>query len=170
MRARFLAGLAALCASVAVVACGGSDSGGAPDAPPATENVLLREFDGQSPNGTWSRMEPRSLDFGFSATADSLVMMADSTGNQHLVRDGLTVDSTRPYFVEVSFTIASPISNPSSFAVNFHQDGPDGDTSPVNCWTLNLDLGDSEVGGTIKYMGFANGGFRSIGQAHSAVG
>lgn len=131
--------------------------------PAAPVGVPVADFAGRGP-GAWTRMEPRTSDFPFEATAEALTMRAEGGANQHLVRDGVIIDSTRAYAIEVDFTILVPLTeSPNSFAINFNQAGADGDTAPVSCMSLNLDLGPGG-GGVIKTMGFVDGRFHQLGE------
>jgi len=140
---------------VAMGACGDAQSG-----------LLVDEFDGETEPGAWSRMEPRDNDFPFEVTRDSLTLSLSGTSNQHLVRDGLLIDPTRAYVVAATFEILAPTPpGATSFCINFNQAGGEGDHSPVTTMALNLDIaGEGQQGGIIKYMGFVDGVFATIGQ------
>jgi type 1 glutamine amidotransferase len=134
--------------------------------------VVLEELDGAHEPGTWERMEPRAADFDFTVTRDALAM-TDQTGlNQHLVRSGIALSPGRPYAIEIDFTIHAPLEGLESFAVNFLQGGAEGDLSPIDCFTANVDLdrGPGSVGGTMKHMGFVDGAYRDVGQRLVAWG
>lgn len=135
-----------------------------------TPTEVLREFDGLTDPGTWARMQPRSAEFTYAVDRDGLEMFDSTPDNQHVVRRGLSLDPTRPTLIEVDFTIFGPLAGLSSFAINFNQGGPDDDLGPVDSMAINVDLGGSEPGGVMKYMGFVDGGFRSIGERSVAWG
>ncbi len=137
-----------------------------------TTPLLVNEFDGTTTPGAWTRMDPRVTEFPYVVNEQHLMMLRDSSANQHLVRDGVLIDASRPYFIEVDFTIDSPTPPAvTSFAINFHQDGPDGDYSDVSCWALNLNIAPTtSPGGTILSMGFVTGIFAQIASRNVAWG
>jgi hypothetical protein len=126
---------------------------------------LLEEFDGASPCGVWERQQPFGEEFAYEATPAGLVMRTGALGrNQHLVRRGLLIDHGKPYTVECAFTIKGPLRpGVNSFCLNLNVAGPSGDVSPVDAWAVNVDLrrGAPTI---MKYMGFARGAFRQLGE------
>ena len=138
---------------------------------PMDDDVLLVEFDGQAANGVWERVEPSPPDFEFDVGLDELVMIDQGGANQHLVRNGVLVEPTRAYAIDVDFVIEGPLAGLSSFAVNFQQRGEDGDLSPIDTWAMNVDLDDAPgPGGVMKSMGFVGGAFQQIDQRTIAWG
>lgn len=135
--------------------------------------IIIKEFDGLSPNGVWERMEP-SPDFDYSMNIAELAMK-DSTAisqlNRHLVRRGVSIDPKRPYAIEGKFVIPGPLNprKPYSFCVNVNVAGPDGDTAKVNCWSLNVHLLGNGKSLT-RFMGFVDGGFAQIGEIANGWG
>lgn len=131
------------------------------------EALILREFDGVSPNGVWDRQSP-SPAFDFAVDAAHLEMK-DSTAisqlNRHLVRRGVSIDPKRPYAVEGKFMVPGPIDprKPYSFCVNLNVAGPDDNQAKVSAWSLNVHLLGNGKSLT-RFMGFVNGGFMQIGE------
>jgi len=133
-------------------------------------SVILKEFDGKSPNGVWDRQgPPQPTDFKYAVKPDRLEMVANTPLNQHLVREGVAIDPSRPYAIEGKFTIPRVHDDVNSFCVNLNVAGPDGDLSSVNTWSLNVDL-HAEGGAVIKFMGFVNGRFTDIGEMETTWG
>jgi type 1 glutamine amidotransferase len=133
--------------------------------------VILKEFDGTSPNGIWERQAPSEATFKYAVKPDQLDMYYSSAFNQHLVRKGVAIDSRRPYAVEGKFSIPAPLSDlgANSFCFNLNVAGPDGDLSKVDTWSLNVDL--HKTGGAVmKFMGFHNGKFSDLGEIETSWG
>jgi type 1 glutamine amidotransferase len=133
--------------------------------------VILREFDGTSPNGVWERQAPSEPTFKYAVGPNQLDMYYSSPFNQHLVRRGMAIDPRRPYAVEGKFTIPAPLSDigSNSFCFNLNVAGPDGDLSNVNTWSLNVDL--HRTGGAVmKFMGFHDGKFSDLGEIETGWG
>ena len=135
--------------------------------------LILKEFDGVTPNGVWDAQSPSPY-FKYEVTPGKLVMSDSSSVsifNRHLVRRGLAIDSRRPYAIEGKFTFPEPIdvNKPYSFCVNLNVAGPDGDLGAVNTWSINVDLNGGN-GAITKFMGFKNGGFFEIGELHNNWG
>jgi hypothetical protein len=132
--------------------------------------LIFKEFDGKSPNGVWDRQgPPQPPDFKYAVKSGALEMYANTPLNQHLVREGIAIDPSRPYAVEGKFVIPVLGDDANSFCVNLNVAGPDGDVSNVNTWSLNVDL-HQEGGAVIKFMGFVNGRFTEIGQVETSWG
>jgi type 1 glutamine amidotransferase len=132
--------------------------------------LIFKEFDGKSPNGVWDRQAPpQPADFKYAVKPGALEMYANTPLNQHLVREGVAIDPSRPYAVEGKLTIPALGDDANSFCVNLNVAGPDGDVSNVNTWSLNVDL-HQEGGAVIKFMGFVNGRFTEIGQVETSWG
>jgi hypothetical protein len=120
------------------------------------------------PNGTWDIQGAGS--FAYQVTPTGLTMSDDGGANQHVVRRGVSVDPTRPYAVEVLFTIPSPLGTvPNSFALNYNVAGSDDDLSAVSTWSMNVDL-RTPAGSVMKHMGFVDGGFTSLGDTITVWG
>ena len=129
---------------------------------------VLSELDGVEPNGEWSIHGPGS--FAYQVAPDGLTMVDETGLNQHIVRRGVSVDPTRPYAIEVLFTIPAPLGAlPNSFALNFNVDGPDDDLTPVSAWAINVDL-RTPAGSVMKHMGFVDGVFNSLGDTITVWG
>lgn len=126
----------------------------------APSAIVVEEFDGVSPNGVWERQNP-GPDFPFNVTPTQLEMFEVDGPNQHLVRRDTSLDPNRPYAMDCRFTLDSAAFT-NSFALNFQQDGFDGDTSPINTWSMNVDTTPFN-GPVMKYMGFVEGNFTMIG-------
>ena len=124
-------------------------------------SIILDEFNGSTEPGSWVIQAPYNAyggTFPFTATKDEIEITGVLNGpNQHLVRKGVTIDASLPYTVETKFKILN-YGGIRSFAVNFLQANQPA-SQRVNAWSLNLDL----AGPVIKYMGFVNGSFSSIG-------
>jgi hypothetical protein len=132
--------------------------------------LIFKEFDDKSPNGVWDRQgPPQPADFKYVVRPNGLEMYANTPLNQHLVREGVAIDPSRPYAVEGKFVIPVVHDDVNSFCVNLNVAGPDGDVSNVNTWALNVDL-HPEGGAVIKFMGFVNGRFTEIGEVETSWG
>jgi acyl-CoA thioesterase-1 len=132
--------------------------------------LIFKEFDGKTPNGVWDRQAPpQPPDFKFAVKPGALEMYSTSPLNQHLVREGVAIDPSRPYAIEGKFTIPKLGDDVNSFCVNLNVAGPDGDVSNVNTWSLNVDL-HPEGGAVIKFMGFVNGRFTDFGEVETTWG
>ena len=136
------------------------------EGPPA---LILKEFDGTSPNGVWERQAPSEPTFKYVIKPEQLDMYASSAFNQHLVRKGIVIDPSRPYAVQGNFTILSPLNEINSFCFNLNVAGADGDLSKVNTWSLNVDL-QQHGGAVIKFMGFHDGKFADLGEIETSWG
>jgi hypothetical protein len=99
----------------------------------------------------------------------ALEMYANTELNQHLVREGIAIDPSRPYAVEGKFVIPKLGDDANSFCVNLNVAGADGDVSNVNTWSLNVDI-HQEGGAVMKFMGFVKGRFTEIGQVETNWG
>src|SRR5204863_5891647 len=103
--------------------------------------VILKEFHGNSPNGVCDRPgPPQPTDVKYAVRPDALEMYANTPLNQHLVREGVAIDPSRPYAIEGKFLMPKLGDDANSFCVNLNVAGPDGDVSNVNTWSLNVDL------------------------------
>jgi type 1 glutamine amidotransferase len=132
--------------------------------------IIFKEFDGKSPNGVWDRQAPpQPANFKYAVKPDGLEMYANTPLNQHLVREGVAIDPSRPYAIEGKFVIPRLGDDANSFCVNLNVAGTDGDLSDVNTWALNVDL-HQEGGAVIKFMGFVKGRFTEIGQVETSWG
>ncbi|HZR58854.1 MAG TPA: ThuA domain-containing protein [Terriglobales bacterium] len=132
--------------------------------------LIFKEFDGKSSNGVWDRQgPPQPANFKYAVKPDALEMYANTPLNQHLVREGIAIDPSRPYAIEGKFVIPRLGDDANSFCVNLNVAGPDGDVSNVNTWALNVDL-HQEGGAVIKFMGFVDGRFTQIGQVETNWG
>ncbi|MEE9354397.1 MAG: ThuA domain-containing protein [Methylococcaceae bacterium] len=122
------------------------------------DSVILEEFIGTTEPGQWTIQQPYNGSYQYTASLNDLELTGVEPGpNQHLVREGITINSSLPYTVQTKFKILN-YGGVKSFAVNFLQDNQPA-SEPINSWSLNLDL----QGPTIKYMGFVNGSFDLIG-------
>jgi type 1 glutamine amidotransferase len=131
------------------------------------EALILREFDGVTPNGVWEPQNP-SPGFSYQIKPGELDMKdssAVSLLNRHLVRRGVAIDPTRPYAIEGRFLVPGPIDarKPHSFCVNVNVAGADGDPGKVSSWSLNVHLLGNGKSLT-RFMGFLEGGFSQIGE------
>jgi type 1 glutamine amidotransferase len=132
--------------------------------------LIFKEFDGKSPNGVWDRQgPPQPPNFKYAVKPDALEMFANTPLNQHLVREGIAIDPSRPYGIEGKFMIPRLGDDANSFCVNLNVAGPEGDVSKVNTWSLNVDI-HQEGGAVIKFMGFVKGRFTEIGQVETSWG
>ncbi len=164
----------------------------------AKREVIFSEFDGVSPNGEWRKQycyeyfpECDWEKWFFEATPAYGKMHVDGGyadcpevgNNQHVVRYDKTIDQSRAYTIECDFTIATPfVSSVNSFCVNFNVQKGMRKDDKVNCWSINLDIHDSDTGNyTIKHMGFADvwdgknkryryGSFTELLPGHKGVG
>ena len=125
------------------------------------KTLIVDEFNGVIEPGTWVIQAPYNNNggsFPFTTTKEEIEITGVDPGpNQHLVREGVTINPSLPYTVETKFTILN-YGGVRSFAVNFLQANQPA-SQPLNAWSLNLDL----AGPIIKYMGFVNGSFDAIG-------
>lgn len=133
--------------------------------------LILKEFDGTSPNGIWERQAPSEPTFKYTVKPNQLDMVYSSPLNQHLVRKGVAIDPRRPYAVEGKFTLPTPLNDlgANSFCFNLNVAGPDGDLSNVNTWSLNVDLHRTR-GAVMKFMGFHDGKFSDLGEIETGWG
>lgn len=138
-----------------------------------SEQVLLDEFNGTSPNGVWEPHGFQGAPFPFEVARDALRMTVVGPVNQHLTRRGLLLDAARPYAVDALFTIPSRNARGidvglRSFCLNFAVQGQGGssdDLQHLYAWSLNLDLGTNPPAtGMMKHMGFVDGVFAQVGQ------
>lgn len=136
---------------------------------PSGPALILSEFDGTSPNGTWERQAPSEPGFKYAVKRDQLDMYESSAVNQHLVRKGVEIDPRRPYAIEGRFTILAPLAETNSFCFNLNVAGADGDLGNVNTWSLNVDL-NKDGGATMKFMGFVDGKFDQTGEKKTKWG
>ncbi|MEZ4312646.1 MAG: ThuA domain-containing protein [Polyangiaceae bacterium] len=127
------------------------------------DQLALSELDGVEAPGTWQRLQAPT-DFPFTVSADGMTM-TDTTGlNQHVVREGLTLDPARPYAMEALFRIAPGNDALNSFCFDLNLDAAGVDKDKVNTWATNVDLGAAPGTGVMKHMGFVSGGFAQIGE------
>ncbi len=132
--------------------------------------LILKEFDGTSPNGVWEREAPSEQTFKYAIKPDQLDMYNSSEFNQHLVRNGIAIDPGRPYAIEGRFAVRGPlVDDANSFCFNLNVAGPDGDLNPVNTWSVNVDL-HQNGGAVMKFMGFHHGKFLDIGEIEASWG
>lgn len=128
--------------------------------------LVLAEFDGRRPNGTWDVHQfPGS--FPYQVNSDALIMTDCSGANQHLTRRGFRLDPKSRYIVQTRFTIREPADAkaPNSFCLNLNVAGEEGSLDSISCWSINLDVAPgTDPRGAMKYMGFVDGRFRQIGQ------
>ena len=79
------------------------------------------------------------------------------------MREGLSLDPTRPYRIELTATLTDDHPGLNSFAIHFAAGGTDGDGAALSAHTVNLDLAPGGGQGSMKWMGFLNGGFAQTG-------
>ena len=127
------------------------------------ENLLLSELDGVEPVGTWTRLQAPS-EFPFTVDATGMFMDDVTNLNQHVYREGITLDPARPYAMEALFRIAPGSDGLNSFCLDLNLDSAEVDEDRVDSWAINVDLGPQPGTGTMKHMGFLDGGFNQIGE------
>jgi hypothetical protein len=136
------------------------------DAPTAALVPVLEEFDGAHPNGKWEIHQYRGT-FEYRVQPEAMEMIDQRNANQHVTRRGFQVDPKRRYAVETLFTIHERTIDrgPNSFCLNFNVAGPEDSFDSISCWSMNVDVAPGgSSGGVMKYMGFADGRFKEIGQ------
>lgn len=127
--------------------------------------TLFVDLDGVMAPGRWHPHEP-GVGFDFVVEPGRLRLIDESGANQHLTRSGVAFDGQRQLVYEGLFTItgSSAGSSINSFCFNFGISGPDGDSSPIDTWGMNLDVALAGPGGVMKTMGFVDGVFESVGE------
>lgn len=127
------------------------------------ESLVVSELDGVEIPGVWSRLQ-EPTDFPFTVDENGM-FMDDVTGqNQHVVREGVTLDPGRPYAVEALFRIAPGADGLNSFCFDLNLDSAEVAANRVDTWAMNVDLGPAPGTGVMKHMGFVDGAFKEIGQ------
>jgi hypothetical protein len=126
-------------------------------------DLVVSELDGVEPVGTWSRLQAPS-DFPFTVEPGSMFMDDVTGANQHVVRDGVTLDADRPYAMEALFRIAPGNDGLNSFCFDLNLDAAEVKEDRIDTWAMNVDLGPAPGSGTMKHMGFVDGAFAQIGE------
>ena len=127
------------------------------------ENLIVSELDGVETPGAWTRLQAPT-EFPFTVDAKGM-FMDDVTGqNQHVVRGGVTLDPDRPYAMEALFRVAPGADGLNSFCFDLNLDASEVAKGLIDTWAINVDLGPTPGTGTMKHMGFVDGGFAQIGE------
>jgi type 1 glutamine amidotransferase len=133
------------------------------------EQLVVSELDGVEPVGTWSRLQAPA-EFPFTVD-EGAMFMDDVTGaNQHVVREGITLDGDRPYSMEALFRIAPGDDALNSFCFDLNLDAAEVAEDHIDTWAINVDLGAQPGTGTMKHMGFVDGAFAQIGETLISFG
>lgn len=130
---------------------------------PGPDGLLLHEFDGIKEPGLWDPFDIGGKFFRYEATREALENFDAGRGDQNLVRRGLLVDPRRQYVIETKFQMPESKRKSNAFALHFNIAGGDLDASPLSTWSINVDIAENGPRGRMKYMGFSEGKFVSIG-------
>lgn len=127
------------------------------------DQLIVSELDGVEPVGAWERLQPPT-DFPFTVEPSSMFMDDVTGANQHVVRQGVTLEPDRPYAMEALFRIAPGNDGLNSFCFDLNLDASEVAQNRIDSWAMNVDLGPTPGSGVMKHMGFVDGGFAQIGE------
>ncbi len=125
----------------------------------SASSIVIDEFYNGNTLGSWVVQQPANTNFSYSVTAEKITLEG-GVDNHHLTRVNTEIDPSRAYTMYSKFKVSTS-GAVESYAMSFLQKNAS-NSDLINAWTLNLDFGSKQI----KYMGFLNGNFRSIG-SHS---